>query len=255
MPVAKEFVNVSLGKKPSPLAYYDMNPEFSVSRTFRKGAGIYEYSVSGKSLTKPIDEITSTLESSKTRIKHILEVGAMRRYIILAAVIALFVFVASGSAWAGEKPMLAKAIIQNADGEKIGYAVLTEGHDGVWIALNVHSLPPGPHAFHIHAVGKCEPPFKTAGGHFNPFGTEHGLKNPEGPHAGDIPNILVAPDGTVAAVRLAPLVTLGEGENSLFHPEGTAIVIHEGPDDYVTDPAGAAGPRIGCGEIRESKTK
>lgn len=179
----------------------------------------------------------------------------MKRYMLLAAVVAACALLVGGAAWAGEKPVLAKAKLANAEGENIGYAVLTEGNDGVWIALAIHSLPPGPHAFHIHAVGKCEPPFKSAGGHFNPFGRKHGLRNPEGAHAGDLQNILVSPDGTVAAVRLAPLVTMGEGNNSLFQPDGTAIVIHEGPDDYVSDPAGDAGARIACGVIEKARAK
>jgi Cu-Zn family superoxide dismutase len=179
----------------------------------------------------------------------------MRRYLLIAAAVAACALLLGGAAWAGGEPVLAKAKMHNAEGEKIGYAVLTEGDDGVWIAFALHSLPPGPHAFHIHAVGKCEPPFKSAGGHFNPFGRKHGLKNPEGHHAGDLQNILAAPDGTVADVRLAPLVTLGDGKNSLFQPEGTAIVIHAGPDDYMSDPAGAAGPRIACGVIKKARTK
>lgn len=155
------------------------------------------------------------------------------------------------AAFAAEAPMLAKAKMFNAEGKVIGYVVLTEGHDGVQLALNLHSLPPGLHAFHIHQAGVCEPPFKSAKGHFNPYGKKHGLRNPEGPHVGDMQNILVAPDGTVAAVRLAPLATLGEGVNSLFQPGGTAIVIHAGPDDYMSDPAGDAGPRIACGVIKQ----
>jgi Cu-Zn family superoxide dismutase len=179
----------------------------------------------------------------------------MKRYALIAAVVAACALLLGGAAWAGEEAMLAKAKMHNAEGEKIGYAVLTEGDDGVWISLGIHSLPPGPHAFHIHSVGECEAPFKSAGGHFNPFGRKHGLRNPEGPHAGDLQNILAAPDSTVAAVRLAPLATLGEGENSLFRPGGTAVVIHAGPDDYMTDPAGAAGARIACGVIKKARSK
>jgi Cu-Zn family superoxide dismutase len=169
--------------------------------------------------------------------------------LLVAAVVLVSFALTCSSAVAGEKPAMAKAKIIDASGKTVGVAVLTEGDDGVWIAFNLQGLPPGVHAFHIHAAGKCEPPFKSAMGHFNPFGRKHGLKNPEGAHAGDLPNILVGPDGTLAGVRLAPLVTLGEGKNSLFQPEGTAIVIHQDPDDYMTDPAGAAGPRIACGVI------
>ena len=85
--------------------------------------------------------------------------------------------------------------------------------------------PPGPHAFHIHSVGKAEPPsFKSSGGHFNPYGKSHGLKNPHGRHAGDLINLQVGPEGVGTVVVIASLVTLGEGENSLFDEDGSAIV-------------------------------
>jgi Cu-Zn family superoxide dismutase len=113
-------------------------------------------------------------------------------------------------------------------------------------------MPPGIHALHIHSAGTCEKPdFKSAKGHFNPYGRKHGLKNPDGPHAGDLLNITIGSDGTGAIIVTAPLATLGDGDNSLFWQGGTAIMLHEGPDDYMTDPAGAAGPRIACGVIEK----
>jgi len=145
----------------------------------------------------------------------------------------------------------ATAELRNPAGELVGIATLTEGHDGVRIAVNLFNMPPGVHALHIHAAASCETPdFKSAMGHFNPFNRKHGLKSPDGPHAGDLFNITIGPDGTGAIIVTAPLVTLGEGENSLFRAGGTALMIHEGPDDYVSDPAGAAGSRIACGVIR-----
>lgn len=144
----------------------------------------------------------------------------------------------------------AKAELINSKGEKIGTATFTQEAEGVKISLEVSHLPPGTHGFHIHAVGKCEPPdFKSAGAHFNPTGKKHGLQNPEGPHAGDLPNLTVGPDGTAKVEVVAKQVTLGEGKNSLLQPDGTALVIHANPDDEKTDPAGNAGDRIACGVI------
>ena len=92
--------------------------------------------------------------------------------------------------------------------------------------------------------------FHERGGHFNPFVKKRPFQSPSGPHAGDLPVIIVGPDGKTKFEALAKLVTLKEGEkNSLFSPGGTSLVIHAGPDDNVTDPAGNAGGRIACGMI------
>jgi Cu-Zn family superoxide dismutase len=129
----------------------------------------------------------------------------------------------------------------------------TEGDPVVVLRLRAWDLPPGIHGFHIHESGVCESPaFETAGGHFNPFGKKHGLKNPDGPHAGDLPNLLVLPDGTVELTITVPGVTLRPGRNSLLRPEGASLVIHADPDDGKSDPAGNSGPRIACGIIRSS---
>ncbi|MGB7292605.1 MAG: superoxide dismutase family protein [Thermodesulfobacteriota bacterium] len=162
----------------------------------------------------------------------------------------IFLLIVNGYDSRADSKMAASELI-NDQGKTVGYATLVEGPDGVEIAVQVHDTPQGLHGFHIHAVGKCETPdFKSAGGHFDPHEKKHGLKNPEGPHVGDMPNLLVGPDGTASAVGLAPLATLGNGKNSLFHEGGTALVMHAGRDDQITDPAGDAGARIACGVIK-----
>jgi superoxide dismutase, Cu-Zn family len=170
----------------------------------------------------------------------------MKRTWILSGIVLGFASVATGQT----ATPTARAVLRNAQGEVVGRATLSAEAQGVAIALEAEKLPPGPHGFHIHEVGKCDPPeFTTAGGHFNPEGKKHGLRNPEGPHAGDLPNLTVGPDGRVTVRVMAPRVTLGAGSNSVFHPVGTALVIHAAPDDDLTDPAGNSGTRIACGVI------
>jgi Cu-Zn family superoxide dismutase len=143
----------------------------------------------------------------------------------------------------------ASAVLKDAQGNEVGKATLTTTPSGVLISLDLTAIPPGEHAFHIHAVGKCEPPdFKSAGGHFNPDSTKHGLMNPEGPHAGDMPNLHVPEGGKLQIEVLNPTVTL-TAESALLDEDGSAVVIHTGADDYQTDPAGNAGDRIACGVI------
>lgn len=140
----------------------------------------------------------------------------------------------------------------NSQGQKIGTAHLTQTADGVKIDVEVEHLPAGTHAFHVHAVGKCDPPdFKSAGGHFNPAGKQHGKDNPLGSHAGDMMNFDASSDGSAHFSIVNAAVTLGPGANSLFHDGGTALVIHEKADDYKTDPTGNAGNRLACGVIEK----
>jgi Cu-Zn family superoxide dismutase len=140
--------------------------------------------------------------------------------------------------------------LKNAQGQDVGTATITPSGKGVRIKLNVHDLTPGEHGIHFHEVGKCEgPDFKTAGSHFNPDSKKHGLKNPDGPHAGDMNNFMVNPKGMSMATITDMRVNLGTGNNSLFANGGTALVIHEKADDMKTDPSGNSGGRIACGVI------
>jgi Cu-Zn family superoxide dismutase len=168
------------------------------------------------------------------------------------AVVALLLTAALAFSLSGSSDPSATAEILNAKGQKIGSATFTETADGVRINVQVSKLPPGVHAMHLHNVGDCHgPDFKSSGPHFNPFGKKHGAKNPDGPHAGDLPNFEVKPDGTAEVEVTAKLVTLKEGKNSLFQTGGTCLMIHEKADDEVTDPTGNAGERLACGVIKK----
>src|SRR5262245_9909828 len=141
------------------------------------------------------------------------------------------------------------ASLKDASGNEVGKAALTETPSGVLIRLDLTGVPSGEHALHFHAVGKCEPPdFKSAGPHFNPGEHKHGIENPEGSHAGDMPNLHVPGDGKLSLEVLNPAVTLS-GKSALLDEDGSALVIHAAADDYRTDPAGNAGDRIACGII------
>jgi superoxide dismutase, Cu-Zn family len=145
----------------------------------------------------------------------------------------------------------AKAALQTADGKDAGSVTLTPTPSGVLLALTVKGLPPGEHAFHVHEVGKCEAPFTSAGGHFNPDKKKHGLLVTEGAHAGDMPNLHIPASGELAVEVHNPMITLEKGRpNSLFDADGSAVIIHAGKDDYKSDPTGDAGGRIACGVVQ-----
>ena len=149
-----------------------------------------------------------------------------------------------------EQASQATAELKDKDGKQVGVARFREIGKGVTVNVDVKGLTPGLHAVHVHAVGKCEPPaFTSAGGHFNPAQKKHGHKSPEGAHAGDLPNMLVAKDGTGRFEAFTDGMTLRPGATSVFDKDGSALVIHAGIDDYATDPTGNAGDRAACGII------
>ena len=147
-----------------------------------------------------------------------------------------------------------RATLRNASGATIGVLLLTPSTGGLRISGALASLPAGMHGFHLHAVGKCDAPdFSTAGAHLNPSSAHHGLENPLGPHAGDLPNITANSSGAPTVDLSTPRVTLDANPSGgLFDSDGTSIVVHAAADDQKTDPAGNSGARIACGVIERS---
>ena len=144
----------------------------------------------------------------------------------------------------------ARATLRDPQGKTLGEATLRESTAGVLLKVDLQGVPAGTHAFHIHAVGRCDPPdFMSAGGHFNPAMMKHGLMASGGPHAGDMPNVYVGADGKLSFEVLDTNVSLTSGPKSLFDADGSAVVLHATADDYTSDPAGNAGGRIACGVI------
>jgi Cu-Zn family superoxide dismutase len=148
----------------------------------------------------------------------------------------------------------ARADLKDAQGRSIGTASLSEAASGgVLLKMSLDGVAPGEHAFHIHETGKCEGDFKSAGGHFSPGGHKHGVLVDGGAHAGDLPNLHVPDTGRLTVELFARDVTLKPGaSHSLFDADGSALIVHEGADDYTSQPAGDAGARIACGVVTKS---
>jgi len=140
----------------------------------------------------------------------------------------------------------ASAVLSDVDGERIGTVELHETPHGTLLDVQLQNMPSGVSAFHIHEVGQCDPSFGHAGGHYNPEDANHGLLDAQGYHVGDMPNLHIPESGEL---RVEIFNAQLELDDRLFDQDGASIMIHAGADDYASDPSGAAGSRIACGEI------
>lgn len=148
-----------------------------------------------------------------------------------------------GGAAFGAAPT-ATADLKDASGATVATATASNDGKGIRISIAATALPPGTHGAHVHTVGRCDgPDFTTAGGHWNPGSMMHGVDNPHGPHAGDMPNLVVGADGHGKLAIKLPAGTL----DGMLDADGAAIVIHATADDMKTDPSGNSGARIACG--------
>ena len=135
----------------------------------------------------------------------------------------------------------------NSSGQPIGTVRAWQTPGGVSFRINASGLPHGVHGIHVHPSGRCDPPdFASAGTHWNPAGRQHGLNNPQGPHAGDMPNVTVAANGVLQETVVLPRANLAE----LLDADGAAILIHANADDYMSQPSGNSGAKIACAVLR-----
>ena len=141
-------------------------------------------------------------------------------------------------------PQDASATLLNAEGAEMGTVTATGSGGGVTINLTVSGMEPGQYGVHVHETGACTPDFAAAGAHWNPGGMTHGIDGDDGQHAGDMPNLEVGADGTGTLSYMLAMEATFEG---LMDADGSAFVLHAGPDDQVTDPSGDSGDRIACG--------
>ena len=168
--------------------------------------------------------------------------------IAVVGVLALGAGAAVDAGVVGGEPT-AEAELKDVQGKSLGLVHIAQTSHGLLLKGSLHGLSAGPHGLHVHEVGKCEAPFKSAGGHFNPSAKQHGVLADGGVHAGDLPNVIVPADGKVTFELFAPDLTLSAGPQSVLDADGSSLVLHAKSDDYVSQPAGNSGDRLGCGIV------
>lgn len=184
---------------------------------------------------------------------------SIRRTTSLVAGPALAILLATTVVAGPAVPRHAHGTFATASNSDVGWVKLTEDRNGiVHVNVKVEGLSVGLHGIHIHSVGSCASTAATqfggAGAHYDPAtpAHEHGLENPDGPHAGDLPNLVVDVDGAGSLNAKTDRVSLSAGFATLFDTNGSAFIIHANPDDQVSDLAdgpianGGSGPRIAC---------
>jgi len=145
----------------------------------------------------------------------------------------------------GAAPGVTVSTLRGRDGKEHGVVRIRETQAGLLVQVSLRDLPPGPHGFHAHAVGRCEPPFETAGDHLAPNSRRHGFLAAGGAHGGDLVNLIVDADGRLEQELRAPDLSMAD----LLDADGAAFVLHERADDYTSQPAGDAGGRIACASV------
>jgi Cu-Zn family superoxide dismutase len=154
------------------------------------------------------------------------------------------------AARAGAQTEVSDSKFINSAGKEVGSVHIEHMPSTTLFLITLHDMPPGVHGIHIHAVAKCDPPsFDSAGPHFNPTNSQHGMKNPKGPHAGDLPNITIPASGNLETTVMVDGARQWSGEGGILDGDGASLVIHANADDYTTDPSGNSGPRIACAKL------
>lgn len=167
----------------------------------------------------------------------------MSRFAAAAGVITLILATGAHAQFSPEIPVGTATLLDTA-GKRIGTVTFAQSTgNGVHVTARVEGAPPGSHAMHIHERAACKPNFEAAGGHYNPGGARHGARN-DPHHAGDLPTLHIPPEGRMMTEFYTTAFSVSAIKGS------TALVLHENPNDYMTDPSGNSGARIACGEIR-----